>query len=48
MPGWDIYLFYLLFQPKLATIADTSILGLFYTGYLPSYWVRLRALNSAV
>lgn len=41
--------FYLLFQPKLATIADisTSILGLFYGGYLPSYWVRLRALNNA-
>ncbi len=41
--------FYLLFQPKLATIADisTSILGLFYCGYLPSYWVRLRALGSA-
>lgn len=40
--------FYLLFQPKLATIADisTSILGLFYGGYLPSYWVRLRALGS--
>lgn len=36
--------FYLLFQPKLATIADisTSILGLFYGGYLPSYWIRLR------
>lgn len=36
--------FYLLFQPKLATIADisTSILGLFYGSYLPSYWVRLR------
>ena len=36
--------FYLLFQPKLATIADisTSILGLFYGGWLPSYWVRLR------
>ncbi|MEA5511734.1 phosphatidate cytidylyltransferase [Crocosphaera sp. UHCC 0190] len=36
--------FYLLFQPKLATIADisTSVLGLFYGGYLPSYWVRLR------
>jgi phosphatidate cytidylyltransferase len=33
--------FYLLFQPKLATIADiaSSILGLFYGGYLPSYWV---------
>ena len=36
--------FYLLFQPKLSTIADisSSILGLFYGGYLPSYWVRLR------
>ncbi len=36
--------FYLLFQPKMATIADlsTSILGLFYGGYMPSYWVRLR------
>ncbi len=36
--------FYLLFQPKPATIADisTSILGLFYGGCLPSYWVRLR------
>jgi phosphatidate cytidylyltransferase len=28
----------------MATIADisTSLLGLFYGGYLPSYWVRLR------
>lgn len=36
--------FYLLFEPKLAGIADisTSILGLFYLGYLPSYWIRLR------
>lgn len=36
--------FYLLFLPKLSTIADiaASILGLFYGGYLPSYWVRLR------
>jgi phosphatidate cytidylyltransferase len=41
--------FYLLFQPKLATIADisTSILGLFYGGYLPSYWVRLRSLDAS-
>ncbi|MEB3359752.1 MAG: phosphatidate cytidylyltransferase [Synechococcales bacterium] len=40
--------FYLLFQPKLATIADisASILGLFYGGLLPSYWVRLRMLES--
>jgi phosphatidate cytidylyltransferase len=36
--------FYLLFQGKLATIADisTSLLGLFYGGYLPSFWIRLR------
>ncbi len=41
--------FYLLFQPKFATIADisSSILGLFYGGYLPSYWVRLRYLEGA-
>lgn len=40
--------FYLLFQPKMATIADisASILGLFYTGYLPSYWVRLRGIGA--
>ncbi|NJK39878.1 MAG: phosphatidate cytidylyltransferase [Oscillatoriales cyanobacterium RM2_1_1] len=39
-----IICFYLLFQPKFATIADiaASILGLFYGGYLPSYWIRLR------
>jgi phosphatidate cytidylyltransferase len=41
--------FYLLFQPKMATIADVSasIMGLFYVGYLPSYWVRLRSIGSA-
>jgi len=41
--------FYLLFQPRLSTIADiaSSILGLFYCGYLPSFWVRLRGLGSA-
>ncbi|NJO42887.1 MAG: phosphatidate cytidylyltransferase [Cyanobacteria bacterium CRU_2_1] len=44
-----IICFYLLFQSKLATIADisSSILGLFYGGYLPSYWVRLRSLGNA-
>ncbi len=42
--------FYLLFQPKMATIADisTSLLGLFYGGYLPSYWVRLRLGDGGV
>lgn len=40
--------FYLLFQPKMATIADisASIMGLFYVGYLSSYWVRLRSIDS--
>jgi phosphatidate cytidylyltransferase len=35
---------YLLFSPKIVSIADlsTSIFGLFYGGYLPSYWIRLR------
>ncbi|MBU6229938.1 MAG: phosphatidate cytidylyltransferase [Cyanobacteria bacterium REEB459] len=39
--------FYLLFQPQVATIADVaaSILGLFYGGYLPSFWIRLRNLD---
>ncbi|MBE9078824.1 phosphatidate cytidylyltransferase [Romeria aff. gracilis LEGE 07310] len=41
--------FYLLFQPKFATIADVaaSIMGLFYGGYLPSYWIRLRDIDTA-
>ncbi|MCU0547708.1 MAG: phosphatidate cytidylyltransferase [Leptolyngbya sp. Prado105] len=41
--------FYLLFQPKFATIADisASIMGLFYVGYLPSFWIRLRLLGQA-
>ena len=41
--------FYLLFQPKFATIADisASIMGLFYGGYLPSYWIRLRSLGTS-
>ncbi len=40
--------FYLLFQPKFATIADVaaSILALFYGGYLPTYWVRLRDVGA--
>lgn len=46
--GGTFICFYLLFQPKFATIADVaaSILGLFYGGYLPSYWIRLRDLYS--
>ncbi|MEL6879810.1 MAG: phosphatidate cytidylyltransferase [Cyanobacteria bacterium J06607_10] len=42
--------FYLLFQPKFATIADVaaSILALFYGGYLPTYWIRLRDLGSEI
>ena len=46
--GGTLICFYLLFQPKFATIADVaaSILGLFYGGYLPSFWIRLRNLDS--
>ena len=42
--GGTVICFYLLFQPKMATIADisSSILGLFYVCYLPTFWVRLR------
>ncbi len=38
--GW------LLLQPITGSISDisASILGLFYLGYLPSYWIRLRNL----
>jgi len=47
--GGTFICFYLLFQPKVATIADVaaSILGLFYGGYLPSFWIRLRDLGQA-
>ncbi len=38
--GW------LILQPKTGSIADiaASIFGLFYLGFLPSYWIRLRNL----
>lgn len=40
---------YLLFRrSKIATIADisTTFMGLFYAGYLPSYWVRLHEFTA--
>lgn len=39
--GW------LLLQPQTGTIADiaASIFGLFYLGFLPSHWIKLRALS---
>ena len=41
---------WLLLQPKSGTISDiaASIFGLFYLGFLPSYWIKLRAIQSAV
>ncbi|MAN49285.1 MAG: phosphatidate cytidylyltransferase [Flavobacteriales bacterium] len=41
---------WLLLQPKSGTIADiaASIFGLFYLGFLPSYWIKLRALDWTV
>eukprot|EP00177_Eucheuma_denticulatum_P002832 GFKZ01005078.1.p1 GENE.GFKZ01005078.1~~GFKZ01005078.1.p1 ORF type:complete len:382 (-),score=31.60 GFKZ01005078.1:147-1292(-) len=44
--GGTLICIYLLFrQHKIATIADisTTFMGLFYAGYLPSFWVRLHA-----
>lgn len=42
--GGSVICFYVLFLPKFGTITDisASILGLFYGGYLPSYWIRVR------
>ena len=39
---------WLLLQPKSGTISDiaASIFGLFYLGFLPSYWIKLRGLDS--
>ncbi len=39
--GW------LLLQPVTGTIADiaASVFGLFYLGFLPSHWIKLRALQ---
>ena len=41
---------WLLLQPKPGKIADiaTSIFGLFYLGFLPSFWIKLRELDSIV
>jgi len=41
--GW------LLLQPGSGTIADiaASVFGLFYLGYLPSHWIKLRDLHDA-
>jgi len=41
---------WLLLQPKSGTISDiaASIFGLFYLGFLPSYWIKLRGIESMV
>ena len=41
---------WLLLQPKSGTISDiaASIFGLFYLGFLPSYWIKLRALETVL
>ena len=41
---------WLLLQPKSGTISDiaASIFGLIYLGFLPSYWIKLRGLESVV
>lgn len=44
-----LMLWLLVFNKKSASISEisTSLLGMFYVGYLPSFWVRLRAINGA-
>ena len=41
---------WLLLQPKSGTISDiaASIFGLFYLGFLPSYWIKISALESNI
>ena len=41
---------WLFLQPKPGTISDiaASIFGLFYLGFLPSYWIKLRGLESVI
>ena len=45
-----LMLWLLVFNKKSASISEisTSLLGMFYIGYLPSFWVRLRAIDSIV
>ena len=42
-----LMLWLLIFNKKSASISEisTSLLGMFYVGFLPSFWVRLRALE---
>ena len=42
-----LMLWLLVFNKKSASISEisSSLLGMFYVGFLPSFWVRLRGLN---
>lgn len=44
LAGTWIMLWFLLMRPECSSINDisTTLMGLFYTAYLPSWWVRLR------
>ena len=43
-----LMLWLLIFNKKSASISEisTSLLGMFYLGYLPSFWVRLRSIET--
>ena len=45
--GTWVMLWFLIMRPRQPSIAEiaTSFLGIFYAGYLPSFWCRLRALG---
>lgn len=49
--GGTIVCIYLLFRRRrIATIADisTTFMGLFYAGYLPSFWIRMHGLRGGI
>lgn len=48
--GGTLICAYLLLKPKVASINDvaTSILGLFYCSYLPSFWISVRSLDDGL
>jgi len=43
-----VMLYFLTIRPEISTIADisTTFLGMLYTGYMPSFWIRLRRLGT--
>ena len=45
-----VMVWFLVMRPKPATIGEisSSFMGIFYVGYLPSFWVRLRTISEGL